>query len=155
VWRLRICRLSIGDGQASPTYTDWLGVQSANIDWSVSLERDEEFGNPNVVSQDFDTPETTGSITMKPQDVSALMAQIQAITLNTGTDIPNATDDPPEVQVQIKTVNSAGATTKTWFVEKAKFVTPQLQGSVGSKLEADFSFTASDGVLKIYKGDQP
>ena len=145
----------LGDGQVSPTYSDWLGVQSANVDWSVSLERDEEFGNPMVVAQDFDTPEVSGSITMKPASVSALMAQIQAITLNTGTDIPNATDDPPEIQVQIKTVDGTGTTTKTWFVEKAKFTTPQLSGSVGSKLETDFSFTSADGVLKIYKADQP
>ena len=39
----------LGDGAATPIYTSWLGVQSANVDWRVTLERDEEFGNPQVV----------------------------------------------------------------------------------------------------------
>ena len=141
----------LGDGAS--TYTEWLGVQSGNIDWSVSLERDEEFGNPQIVSQDFDTPEVTGSITMKPVNVNALMAQIQAVAGITGTDIANATEDPPELEVEIKTVDSAGDTTKTWLVENSKFTMPALQGSVGSKLEPDFAFTSADGVLQVIKGD--
>jgi hypothetical protein len=132
---------------------NWLGVQSANIDWSVSLERDEEFGNNFIVGQDFDTPEVTGSVTMKPSDVAALFAQIQLISGLTGTDIANATEDPPEIDIEIITVDSAGATTKTWIVSDAKFVVPQLQGSVGSKLETDFAFTSASGVLEVYKED--
>jgi len=132
---------------------NWLGVQSANIDWSVSLERDEEFGNPFIVSQDFDTPEVSGSVTMKPTDVNALFAQIQLAAGLTGTDIANATEDPPELDIEIITVDSAGATTKTWIVSDAKFTVPQLQGSVGSKLEADFSFASASGALAVYKED--
>lgn len=132
----------------------WLGVQSANVDWSVSLERDEEFGNAQLVGQDFDTPEVSGSVTMKASTVSALFAQIQKVAGLTGTDIANATEDPPELEVEIKTVDAAGLTTKTLVVPKAKFTVPQLQGSVGSKLESDFTFTSSDGVLEVYKADQ-
>ncbi len=131
----------------------WLGVQSANVDWSVSLERDEEFGNSQIVGTDFDTPDVSGSVTMKPTDVDALFAQVQAIAGLTGTAIANATEDPAEIDVEIITLDSAGVTTKTWIVPDAKFVVPQLQGSVGSKLEADFTFTSSSGVLQVYKGD--
>lgn len=130
----------------------WLGVQSANIDWSVSLERDEEFGNPFIVSQDYDTPDVTGSVTMKPADVDSLFLQIQEIAGLTGTDIANATQDPPELELQIRTVDANGVTTKVWEIPDAKFVVPQIQGSVGSKLEVDFSFTSGGGVLNIYKG---
>jgi len=133
--------------------TTWLGVQSANVDWSVSLERDEEFGNSQIVAQDFDTPEVSGSVTMKPSDVNALFAQVQTIAGLTGTDIANATQDPPELDIEIITVNSAGTTTKTWIVPDAKFTVPQLQGSVGQKLEADFTFTSASGTLEVYKGD--
>lgn len=132
---------------------NWLGVQSANIDWSVSLERDEEFGNSQIVGQDFDTPDVSGSVTMKPSDVDALFAQIQAIAGLSGNAIANATEDPPEIDIEIITVDSDGNTTKTWIVPEAKFVVPQLQGSVGSKLESDFSFTSATGVLQVYKGD--
>lgn len=146
--------IRLGDGDATPTYTDWLGVQSANVDWRVTLERDEEFGNPQVVAQDFDVPETTGSVTMKPADVSALFTQIQAVAGITGTDIANATQDPPELQVEIKIADPAdGTTLKTLMVSDAKFTLPSVQGSVGSKLETDFAFTSSSGALSVYKGD--
>jgi hypothetical protein len=135
------------------TGNNWLGVQSGNLDWSVSLERDEEFGNSQIVAQDFDIPDVSGSVTMKPADVSALFAQIQLVTGLTGTDIANATEDPPEIDIEIITVDSAGATTKTWIVSDAKFTVPQLSGSVGSKLETDFAFTSSSGVLEVYSGD--
>ena len=139
---------------STPAFTDWLGVQSANVDWRVTLERDEEFGNPQVVAQDFDVPETSGSVTMKPAAVSDLFTQIQAVAGVTGTDIANATEDPPELQVQIKVTDPAdGTTLKTLLVTDAKFTLPSIQGSVGSKLEADFAFTSSSGALAVYKGD--
>ncbi len=143
----------LGNGDTIPTYTDWLGVQSGSIDWSVSLERDEEFGNSQVVSQDFDTPDVSGSITMKAADVNALMSQIQDVAGISGTDVANATEDPPELQIEIKTKNNNGVTTKTWIVPDAKFVLPQLSGAVGSKLESDFTFISTTGVLEIYKAD--
>jgi hypothetical protein len=137
------------------TWSSWLGVQSANVDWSVSLERDEEFGNPQVVGQDYDIPETSGSVTMKASTVDALMAQIQLAAGVTGTDVVNATQDPPELPFQIKLTDpSDGSTMKTLFVPDAKFVVPSIQGSVGSKLETDFAFTSGSGVLEVYKGDQ-
>lgn len=144
----------LGNGSATPTYTDWLGVQSANVDWRVTLERDEEFGNPQVVSQDFDTPEVNGSVTMKPASTTALFAQVQAIAGITGTDIANATQDPPELQLEFKITDpTTGNTMKTLAVPDAKFQMPGVQGNVGQKLEQDFTFTGASGVLNIYKGD--
>lgn len=144
----------LGDGNATPTYTSWVGVQSANINWRVTLDRDEEFGNPQVVAQDFDVPEVTGTVNMKPSAVDALFAQIQAITNVSGTDIVNATQDPPELQVEVKVTDPAdGTTLKTLFVPDAKFSAPALQNSVGNKLATDFNFTSSGGSLTVYKSD--
>jgi len=146
----------LSDGvMVTPTFTDWLGVQSANVDWSVTLERDEEFGNPQIVAQDFDTPEVSGSITMKATDNDALFQQILDIGKIAANDIANATQDPPELDVEIKVVDDTGTTTKTLIVPDAKFTMPQIQGQVGSKLEQDFSFTSSAGILNIYKADAP
>ena len=144
----------LGNGAATPTYTAWLGVQSANVDWRVTLERDEEFGNPQVVDQDFDVPEVTGSVTMKPRDVDALFTQVQRIANITGTDVANATQDPPELQLEIKLSDPAtGSTLKTLVVPDAKFTMPSVQGNVGQKLEQDFAFTGASGVLNVYKAD--
>jgi hypothetical protein len=151
--RGRDIQIQLGDGAAA--YTDWFGVQSVSVDWSVTLERDEEFNNPLVVDQDFDTPETSGSVTMKPQDVSALFAQIQAIGNLTATDIMNATEDPPELEFKCVIKDAAGVTTKTLQVDDCKWAMPALQGTVGSKLETDFTFTSSSGDLNVFKGDQP
>lgn len=144
----------LGDGGATPTYTDWLGVQSGNVDWRVTLERDEEFGNPQAVGQDYDVPEVTGAVTMKPASTAALFTQIQRVAGLSGTDIANATQDPPQLQLQFKIVDpSSGNTMKTLAVPDAKFQMPQIQGNVGQKLEQDFNFTSATGVLNIYKGD--
>jgi hypothetical protein len=147
-------QLQLGNGAAS--YTDWFGVQSASVDWRVTLERDEEFGNPSVVAQDFDTPEVSGSITMKPRDVAALFSQVQKIAGITGTDIANATQDPPELEVKIIIKHpSTGAVLKTLHVPDGKFTMPSIQGQVGQKLEQDFSFTGASGVLQVFKGAMP
>ena len=151
--RGRDIQIQLGDGMAS--YTDWFGVQSVNIDWRVTLERDEEFNNPLVVAQDFDTPEVTGSVTMKPTDVPALFSQIQAIAGLGATAIANATQDPPELEFRCVIKDSSGTTTKTLQVADAKWTMPSLQGNVGAKLETDFAFTSSSGDLNIFKGDQP
>lgn len=146
----------LGDGAATPAYTTWLGIQSANVDWRVTLERDEEFGNPQVVAQDFDVPEVTGSLTMKPRDVASFFAQVQRVAgLSTaGTDVANATQDPPELQVEFKIADpETGDTLKTLVVPDAKFTMPAVQGNVGQKLEQDFTFTGSSGVLNVYKAD--
>lgn len=152
--RGRDIHIRLSNGAATPTWSDWVGVQSASVDWRVTLERDEEFGNPQVVAQDFDVPEVTGSVTMKPADVATLFAQVQAIAGITGTDVANATADPPELGVEIKLSDPAtGDTLKTLVVDQAKFTMPQVQGSVGQKLEVDFPFTSSTGVLEIWAGD--
>lgn len=151
--RGRDIQIQLGDGAAM--YTDWFGVQSVNIDWAVTLERDEEFDNPFVVAQDFDTPDVTGSVTMKPTDVAALFSQIQQIADLTSTDIINATQDPAEVEFRCVIKDAAGATTKTLQLDNVKWEMPALAGNVGQKQEADFTFTSADSVLNVYKGDQP
>jgi hypothetical protein len=152
--RGRDIEVQFGDGAAS--FTDWLGVQSANVDWRVTLERDEEFGNAQVVAQDFDTPEVTGTVTMKPATVGALITQVQELSGLGTTAIANATADPPALELRFRIKDpESGLTLKTLEVTDAKWAMPQIQGSVGQKLEQDFTFTSESGVLTIYKADAP
>jgi len=144
----------LSGGEATPVYTTWVGVQAAAVNWRVTLDRDEEFGNPQVVAQDFDVPEVDGSVTMKASTVNALVSQIQAVAALGATEIANATQDPPELDLEIKLTDPAdGSTMKTLVIPDAKFTMPQLQGNVGQKLETEFPFASSTGVLNIYKGD--
>lgn len=150
--RGRDIEVQLGDGGG--VYSDWLGVQSANVDWRVTLERDEEFGNAQVVAQDFDTPEVSGAVTMKPSTVAAFFTQVQRIADLGATAIANATQDPPPLELRIRLKDpSTGTTLKTLEVLDAKWQMPQVQGNVGSKLEQDFNFTSESGVLNVWKGD--
>lgn len=150
--RGRDIEIMIGNG--SGNYSDWLGVQSANVDWRITLERDEEFGNNQIVAQDFEVPEVSGSVTMKPRDVGALFAQVQAIAGIGSSEIANITADPPALELLFAQKDPAsGDVLKTLHVPDAKFVLPSLQGTVGQKLEVDFTFTSETGVLEVYKGE--
>lgn len=133
----------------------WSGVQSGTVDWRVSLERDEEFNNPNVVAQDFDIPEVSGSISLKPTDVTVLWDKImQAAGVTASDEVANATEDPPLLDVEIVFKDpSDGTALKTLIVPDAKFTLPALSGSVGAKLETDFAFTSDQGILEIWVKD--
>lgn len=142
--------------KVSVSGTDWLGVQSASAEWRVTLERDEEFGNDQVVAQDFDTPEVSGTLTLKSANATALFDNIQTAAGISGTDIANATEDPPALNLVIKIEDpDTGTTLKTLEIPDAKFQMPALQGQVGNKLEADFAFTSVAGQLNVYVADKP
>ncbi len=142
------------DGAGAGPIT-FVGVQSATVDWRVTLERDEEFGNPYIVAQDYDTPEVSGSITMKASDASALFTKIQQVVGLGSTAIANVTDNPPTIDMDIivKDPDSV-ANMKTLYVPDAKFQLPAVQGSVGSKLETDFAWTSDGGQLEVWKSDR-
>lgn len=134
---------------------NWTGIQSGSVDWRVTLERDEEFNNPNVVSQDFDIPEVSGSLSLKPSDATSLWDKImQAAGISTSDEVANATNDVPELDLEIIIKDPAdGTTLKTLICPDAKFTMPTITGSVGSKVETDFAWTSVGGVLEIYVED--
>ena len=140
-------------GGANPV--SWTGIQSGTVDWRVALERDEEFNNPNVVGQDFDIPDVSGSLSLKPADTAALFTKImQSAGISVADQVANATNDVPELQVEVIFKDPAnGLTLKTLIVPDAKFTLPSIQGSVGAKVETDFAFTSAGGVLEVYVGD--
>lgn len=142
--------------QFGGTQTSWLGVQSANFEWRATLERDEEFDNPNVVDQDFDTPDVTGSITMKGSTAAALFDQILDVHGITSPDIVVASETPPQIDLRLLVKSPTdGTTIQTLRVPDAQFDPEAIAGQVGNKLEVDFNFTSATGDLDVYKGDVP
>ena len=70
----------IGNTDATPTFTRWTGVQSFEVSWRVTLDNDEEFGNIHYVAQDYDIPEVTGNINIRPRDPADLWDKIFQVT---------------------------------------------------------------------------
>jgi hypothetical protein len=145
----------IGDASATPTFTRWTGVQNFEVTWRVNLDNDEEFGNYHYVSQDYDVPDVTGSITVRPRDAADLWDKIFQVGNITGTNIagPNTSVGLP-VELRINNPDT-GARIKTLYIPDARFTPPPVQGRVGQKLEPQFSFQSDTGKLYVYAGARP
>lgn len=144
----------IGSTAATPVWTRFNSVQSAEVNWSVSIENDEEFGNSRYVSSDYDVPDVSGSIGVKPFDVNDLFAKIQQITgITDSAEVvgPSISATVP-LEIRISDPNSPTTRLKTLYIPDARFQVPGMQGRVQTKMENTFSFTSDSGTLKVYNG---
>jgi hypothetical protein len=135
----------------------WTSVQSVNIDWKVTLEKDEELGNSNYVSQTFDTPDVTGSVELKPRDYSELYAKICQIAGVTSGEVAGPlTTTPLELLVVLRSPDT-GAILKSIEVPDARFTLPGYSGQAGQgqKINVTFNFESDTGVMVVYKGEKP
>ena len=134
----------------------WTGVQSFNLDWRVTLDRDLEFGNSEVVAQDYDVPTVSGSIDFKPRSAQQLYQRIaQVAGAASETEVVGALQQatlPLDIVLYSPT---DGSVLKTLHVPDAKFTVPGYSGRVQQKLTVTFSFESDGGVLKVYKGARP
>ncbi len=143
--------IQFGAGQ-----TVWTGLQSGNVEWRATLERDEELGNALIVDQDFDVPDVTGSFTMKAATAAALFDQILVLQGITSPDIVNAVSTPPALDLRFVIKDPTdGTVLQTLQVPDAQFDAVAIAGQVGSKLEVDFPFISEGGDLDVYKGAIP
>lgn len=129
----------------------WGTVQSANVDWKVQLDPDEEFGNYERYGQDFETPEVTGTITIKPRSVDEFYAKLrQATGVATATEAigPNLAD-LLELDIVIKNPVD-GATLKRLHVPDARFTVPGFNPRVQQKLTLEVPFDSDGGQLVAY-----
>jgi len=142
----------IGSNAATPVWTRFNSVQSVSADWTVSLENDEELGNSRYVASDYDVPEVSGSIGVKPYDPADMWAKLSQITGVTPGEVvgPNASTTVP-LEMRINHPDT-GARLKTIYVPDARFVVPGMQGQVQSKLENTLNFTSDSGQLFVYNG---
>lgn len=144
----------LGTSAATPTFTRWTGVQSADINWSVTLDADEEFGNSRYVSQDYDVPEVSGSVTMRARDAADLFAFIQATANTSQTVVGPLSSVALPMEIHINDPDT-GSRLKTFYIPDARFTPPGINGQVQTKLEVEFAWTSDGGALSIYKGARP
>lgn len=127
------------------------GVQSVTLDWRVTLEKDEEFGNYYAVAQDFDVPVVNGNIEIKPTDPADFFAKLRRFTgvaaeevIGTHLAVPLALD------IVIKDAANSGAVLKRLHVDDARFTVPGYQAQVEQKLTVSVPWESDGGNLVVF-----
>jgi hypothetical protein len=133
----------------------WTSVQSFEATRRVNLDNNEEFGNHHYVSQDYDTADVTGTVTVRPRDPADLWDKLHQIT-----DVPTTEVVGPNKAIQLgveaRIFDPEDHTLlKTLWVPDARFRVPNVQGRVQQKLEVQFAFTSDSGQLLAYSGARP
>lgn len=145
----------VGTNAATPVFSRWTSVQSAEVTWSVTLDKDEEFGNTQYVSQDHDVPEVSGNIVIRPRDTAELWRRVQEVTNVTAGNVAGPlTSVPLPIEIRISDPDT-GARTKTLYIPDARFKPPAVEGRVQQKLDPTFEWTSDGGNLLIYQGARP
>jgi hypothetical protein len=145
----------VGNDAATPTFTRWGSVQSAEVNWSVTLDKDEEFGNSQYVSQDHDVPEVSGNIVIRPRDPAELWQRVHEVTnVAPGNVAGPLTSVGLPMEIRISDPET-GARHKTLYIPDARFKPPAIEGRVQQKVEPTFEWTSDGGKLLIYKGVRP
>lgn len=157
--------VDLGNGVGAPKEIRWPDVQSATIDWSVTLEEDREFGNPYAVGRDAtDVPAVTGSVELKPRSVESFFARLRQITgVNDLTRIMGPQSSlTGALRVELRnpesggtSASAAGEVLKTHYVPAARFTMPGYTGTVQQKMSTTLNFESDDGVHEIFKGTRP
>jgi hypothetical protein len=153
--RGRSVDIYIGDDAATPTFKRWSSVQSAEVNYSVTLDKDEEFGNAEAVGQDHDVPEVSGNVVVRPRDVAEFYEKIYQVTnIPSGKVAGALTSVPLPMEVRVSDPET-GVRLKTLYVPDARFKPPAFEGRVQQKQEPTFEWTSDGGVLEIYQGARP
>lgn len=127
-------------------------VQGLSVDYRVTLEKDEEFGNYYAVANDYEVPAVTGSIDLKSASVQELFALVRKLA---GVTDPlkvvgpsNAV--PLELDIVIKN-GVDGSTLKRLHVPDATFTTPGFSGRANTRFTNTINFESDEGSLVVFK----
>ena len=146
---------------STPVEVRWPDVQSATIDWRVTLEQDYEFGNARAISREAtDVPDVTGSVEVRPRSVEAFFLRMRQLT---GTPADQVIGPQSSVagalRIELRNPESGGSTAvaagtvlKTHYIPDARFTIPGYSGQVQQKLNVTLNFTSDTGVLEVFKG---
>lgn len=154
--RSRDVSVIVSDNTATPTHVTWKGVQTVEATWRVTLDPDEELGNPHYVARDYDVPEVSGSIGLRPVDAAAFMgkiAQLQGVS-STSTTLNTTGFDPMDLEIRFHHPDT-GAVIETVVVDDARFQPPPVAPRVGQKQDFSLPFVSDGGHMKAYAGARP
>lgn len=145
--------LYISDGAATPTMVRWGDVQTYEATWSVQFEEDRELGTSYAVARDYDTPESSGSIVIRPRDVDTMMQRYAQITgADTGDIINVESVRPLRMEARIRNPLDANEVLKTLVVEDARINIAAAQGRARQKTDLTLPWNSDSGVLTVVHG---
>ena len=144
----------IGTAGASPTFSKLNSVQTIDATWSVTLDKDEELGNNKYVAQDYDIPDVSGTVSVKPFNPADFWGKLSQITGVTLGDVvgPSASQTVP-LEMRIFHPDT-GARLKTIYVPDARFTVPGFKGQVQSKLDDQLAWVSDSGQMTVYNGSR-
>lgn len=126
------------------------GVQSADVDWRVTLQMDEEMGNYHYSEIDFDVPQVSGSLTFRASTPQAMLTLMRDLSGETTGNRSAQSQDSPLLDVQIALKDPAtGRVLKRLRVPDARFSLPGYSGRVQQKLDLQGAFQSDQGILLI------
>jgi hypothetical protein len=141
----------LGTDPATAIGTRRHGLQTANVDWKVTLTNDEEFGNYHYVNIDYDVPVVSGSVAFRPQTYDELLKMVQDFTV-TDTALHSASpynEGPLDVQVVLKNPID-GHVLKRLHIPDARFSLPGYSAKVQQKLDLTANFQSDTGAFMVY-----
>lgn len=130
----------------------WTDVQSVNVDWRATVERDEEFGNAAAVSIDYsDIPEVTGSIEIRPRGPQQMMDKIRlASGVTEPTQVIGADVSVPiDVHIVVRDPRNGVTPLKRWYLPSVTLTMPGYQGQIDQKLNQTINFSSDTGALNV------
>lgn len=130
----------------------WGTVQSVQVNWRVTIDKDEEFGNYFAYGQDFDVPTVDGQVTVKPRNPAELftkLRQMSGVTNAKHAIGPNLAEPLPLDIVLKNPVD--GATLKRLHIDDARFTIPGFSGRVQTKQTFDIPLESDSGKLEVFK----
>lgn len=126
------------------------GVQSADVDWRVTLQFDEEMGNYHYSEIDFDVPAVSGSLTFRAGSPASLLTLMRDLSGETTGIRSVQSQDSPLLDVQIALKDPAtGRVLKRLHVPDARFSLPGYSARVQQKLDLQAAFQSDQGLLLI------
>ena len=128
----------------------WISVQAVTADWKVTLDKNEEFGNTQVVSQDFDVPAVSGTIQIRPRNVAEMIQRArQAGGVATATEVAGALNTATVPIVIRLTSPIDGSILKDLYIPDALLTVPPVSGAANKKLEYTFPFESNQGFFYV------
>lgn len=131
----------------------WDSIQGVQVDWKVNLDKDYEFGNTQLVAQDFFVPEVSGNIVLKPKNYADLFAKLQTISqLATPTEVAGALRTGTTELLIVLHSPTDGTVLKTLKIPDARLQVPGFGAQVQQKLTMTVNWDSDSGTLLVYNG---